>query len=480
MGKTHWEWALAAALCVAPLAGGAQEAGDPVFAAAQQLAVQKKYSDAAPALEKFLAAYPKHAKAQQARLALGEALLALDKPEPAAQAYLAVLNDRPAPDLKAEALMGLGRARLVLKQDAAAVETLAEVFTMTAQDSRNGPPASLLYGEALNRLGRHAEAARVFDRVQKWPEHPDAPRGHYLTGEAYRLAGNHLEAAVTLREVSQRHWRQPFAAQAGLSSGESYLAIKEYAEAEQEFRRVLKEYLESPAAPRAQLGLGHIAMATGSYGVARQAYQAAGLVFASAGIGPESELRMADTYLAEKNVDEARVRYQKLIASVDRKVAGEAWYTLAQTYHQAGDLGKAAETYQKLGGDRTTGRWAHRGLIRIAELQGGAGNADKAADALRAVLADQPERAIRDEAQLALGAMLLKQGQAAAAETELNAVAQRTPPGEHTHAAAALAAQCRLELADAAGALARTTPLLEQPLPRSTSAQAAGGRRGPA
>ncbi|MGV3719756.1 MAG: tetratricopeptide repeat protein, partial [Actinomycetota bacterium] len=110
MGKTRWEWVLAAALCVAPVAVGAQEAGDPVFAAAQQLVVQKKYVAAAPALEKFLAAFPKHAKAQLARLALGESLLALDKPEPAAQAYLAVLDDSPAPDLKVEALMGLGRA----------------------------------------------------------------------------------------------------------------------------------------------------------------------------------------------------------------------------------------------------------------------------------------------------------------------------------------------------------------------------------
>lgn len=470
MGKTQWEWVLAVALCVAPVAAGAQEAGDPVFAAAQQLAVQKKYADAAPALEKFLVAYPKHAKAQQARLALGESLLALNKPEPAARAYLAVLGEMPAPDLKAEALMGLGRARLALKQDAAAAETLAEVFLMTAQDSRNGPPATLLYGEALNRLGRHTDAARVFDRVQMWPEHPDAPRGQYLAGESYRLAGNHLEAAVTLREVSQKYWRQPFAAQAGLSSGEAYLAIKQYGEAEQEFRRVLKEYLESPAAPRAQLGLGHIAMATGSFGVARQAYQAAGLVFADAGIGPESELRMADTYLAEKNLDEARARYQKLIASVDRKIAGEAWYALAQTYHQAGDLGKAAETYQKLGGDRTTGRWAHRGRIRISELQGGAGNADKAAESLRAILADQPERAVRDEAQLALGSVLLKRGEPAAAETELNAVAQRTPPSEFTDLAAALAAQTRLDLSDPAGALSRTTPLLDKPLPADARA----------
>jgi len=471
MAKTRWELVLAAALLAAPIGARAQEAGDPVFAAAQQLVVQKKYVDAAPALEKFLAGYPKHAKALQAWLALGESLMALNKPEPATKAYLSVLADKPAPDLKAEALLGLGRARLSLKQDAAAAETLAEVFALTAQDSRNGPGASVLYGEALTRLGKHAEAVRAFERVQKWPEHPEAPRGFYMAGESYRLAGNHLEAALTLREVSQKYWRQPFAAQAGLSAGESYLALKQYDEAEQEFRRVLKEYLESPAAPRAQMGLGNIAFAKRDFGVARQAYQAAGLVFADSGIGPEAELRMADSYLAEKNIDEARVRYQKLIASVDRKIAGEAWYTLAQTYQQANDLGKAAEVFEKLGGDRTTGRWSHRGRIRLAEIRAGSGDVDKALVALRAVLADQPDRPAQDEAQVALGAALLKRGEAAAADTELAAVAQRVPPGEFTDLAVALSAQCRLELGDSAGALARSATLLSKPLPPEVRAE---------
>ena len=86
-----------------------------------------------------------------------------------------------------------------------------------------------------------------------------------------------------------------------------------------------------------------VAFARGNYGNARQAYQAASLVFAAAGIGPEAELRMADCYLAEQNVPEARTRYQKLIASVDRKIAGEAWYSLAQTYQKENQLGLAAE-----------------------------------------------------------------------------------------------------------------------------------------
>ncbi|MCC2672648.1 MAG: Tetratricopeptide repeat-like domain, partial [Armatimonadetes bacterium] len=369
MHRVRWSLVLLATLSVGGGPARAQDAGDAEFTAAVQLSMQRKYAEAAPALEKFLAAFPKSSKVLQARLVLGESLLALEKPELAVKSYDAVLAEKPAPDVKAEALLGLAKSRIALKQDPQALIPLTELFDMTTQDPRLGPVASVMLGDLLVRQGKLLEAVKAFERAGKWPAHPEAPRAYYMIGECYRLAGNFQEAAITLRNVSQKYWRAPFAAQAGLSSGDAFFALRKLDEAEVEYRRVLKEYLDSPAAPRAQMALGKIAFTRGNFGNARQAYQAAGLVFAAAGIGPEAELRMADCYLAEQNVPEARTRYQKLIASVDRKIAGEAWYTLAQTYQREGQLGKAAEAFQKLGGDRTTGSWAHLGRLRLAEIR---------------------------------------------------------------------------------------------------------------
>jgi len=458
MRKVRWELVLATTLFVGLAPACAEDPGDPELGAALQLRVQKKYAEAAPALEKFILNFPKNNKLQLARLALGDTLLSLDKPEAAAKVLEAVLAEQPAPDVRAEALIGVGKARLALKQDANAAETLAAAFEITGQDPRFGPVATLLYGDALTRLGKFTEAARVYGRADKWPGHPDAPRAAFMVGEAYRLAGNFTEAAISLRAVSQKYWRQPFAPEAGLKAGDAFLALGKADEAEQEYRRVLKEYVDSPAAPRAQLGLGKVAFTRGNYGVARQAYVGAGLLFKEAGIGPESELRIADTYLAEKNVAEARTRYQKLIASVDRYIAGEAWYTLAQTYQDDNQLGQAAENFTRLGGDKTTGRWSQLGRIRVAEIRTGAGDTAAAITLLRTVLAESPEAPVRDEAQLTLGLTLLKRGDVAAAETELTAVAQR--PGSSAELAGAYVAQARLEQGDAPGALARTAPLL--------------------
>jgi TolA-binding protein len=423
-----------------------------------QLRLQKKYGEAAPALEKFILNFPKNNKLQLARLALGDTLLSLDKPEAAAKVLEAVLAEQPAPDVRAEALTGLGKAQLALKQDAKAAETLAAAFEITGQDPRFGPVATLLYGDALVQLGKFAEAARVYGRADKWPGHVDSPRAAFMVGEAYRLAGNFSEAAISLRAVSQKYWRQPFAPEAGLKAGDSFLALGKPDEAEQEYRRVLKEYIDSPSAPRAQLGLGKVAFSRGNYGVARQAYYAASVLFEKANIGPESELRMADTYLAEKNVAEARTRYQKLIASVNRNVAGEAWYTLAQTYQDDNQLGQAADNFGRLGADKTTGRWSQLGRVRVAEIRSGAGDTAAGVTLLRSVLAEMPEPAVRDEAQLTLGLTLLKRGDLAAAEMELTAVAQR--PGTTSDLAGAYVAQARLEQGDAAGTLTRTAPLL--------------------
>jgi TolA-binding protein len=157
-------------------------------------------------------------------------------------------------------------------------------------------------------------------------------------------------------------------------------------------------------------------------------------------------------------VAEARTRYQKLVASVDRKIAGEAWYTLAQTYQQENQLGQAADQYTRLGADKTTGRWSQLGRVRLAEIRTGAGDPNAATGLLRSVLAEAPEAAIRDEAQLHLGLALLKRGEAPAAEKELTEVAQRS--GASADLAGAHVALLRLEQGDAAGALARTAPLL--------------------
>jgi TolA-binding protein len=455
----------------APAMGGAQPApapqaaaGDPQYAAALKLLAEKKWPEAAAALEKFLAAYSKHPNILLARLRLGDALLAQDKSAPALAAYQAVTAEKPAPEVRAEALVGVARAQVALKADAKAIDALTEALEITEYNERLDPPAGMLLGEILFRLQRYGEAGKAFYRVTRWPLDPQAPRAYFMVGEAYRLQGNPLEAAVAFRNTADQHWRSPFAPRAALAAAEAFLALGKQEDAEKEYRRILQSHPNSAEEPRAQLGLAHIAYLQGNYPVARAGYQAAALLFPKAGIEAQAELRIADCYVAERNLPEARTRYAALTGSADRAVAREARYSLGLTYHREGQIAPAMDHFRKLASDREAGRWSHLGRLRLAECLSGGGDYLSAVSSLRSILAEQPEPAIREEATFSLGATLVERGDFIPAEAELNALLQAAPAGAYADRASILLAQCRLEQADAAGAVARVTALLKKEL----------------
>lgn len=432
---------------------------------AAALLAQKKYPEAIAALEKLLADPASSAVAPAARVYLGEALLGAERNEEAVKSFEAALAAKPEPDVRSGALVGLGQGLLRLKAFSRASEILTEAFDLTTYDEKYGPLAGYYLGEAWMALDKPEPAARAFYRGTRWPMHPEAPRSYYMVGEAYRRAGNLDEAALAYRTMADRYWRHPLAPQSALGAAESYVGLKKYDEAEREFRRVLKDYIESPSAPRAQIGLGRIAYLQGNYSVARAAYNAAAVVFAKAGIGPEAELRIADCFLAEKNVAEAIKRYTALGTGTDRPIAGEALYSLATLYQEQDKPTLAAETFEKLLADKTTGKWTHLAGLRLAEIRGAGGDPAGAIAALKAVLAAMPDADRADEAQLALGRVYLKAQDFAAASEELRSLLQRRPDGPYTLLAASAAAQAKLGLKDAEGASADCLALLKKELP---------------
>lgn len=470
MSGIRWSATLCLALVAAAGARAADEMpGDPQLAAAVALAGQKKYAEAAPALEKFVAAFPKHARVAEARVRWGDALLALAKPEEALKAYAPVLDLKPAMDdrdgqlVRAAAQLGSARALVALKNDAKALEFVTPAFAAAEFDDNLGPASGELLGEILFRLGRYADAARAYYRVTRWSEYASAPRAYYLVGESYRLAGSDADAAAAFQTTAEQHPRSTVAPTALLAAADAYLRMRKYEESEVAYRQTLRLYRDSAEAPRAQLGLGRVAFEQGQYTVARSAFQAAAVLFEKS-VGAEAELRIADSYAAEKNLPEARTRYASLLASPNRIIAGEAGYTLAQTYLREGKPAPAADQFEKTGADRSGGRWSQLARLRLAELRAGAGDYPSAIVLLRTVLPEAAEPGIRDEASFRIGEALLKRGEFAAAEAELTGLVQRAPSGAYAESAQVYVATTRLEQKDAAGAAGRMIDLLKKEL----------------
>lgn len=450
-------------------------AADAAFQAASALFTQKKFAEAAPLLEKFVADFPKHPKAVQARLQWGASLLETGKPGPAAAAFQVVLTETQSPDLLFEAHYGSGRAYLALKDDVKAAASLQEAVRLSQQDRQNGPAVRLLLGDTLLRLGRAADALATYtDFHNRWPEHDQAPLAYYGIGESNRLLGNHVEAAITFRNFTDKHWRLPQASEASLKAGDAFLAAGRMDEAEEEYRRVLKDYLETPSAPRAQIGLGRLTFLQRDYPSARSAYQAAAVVFGNAGIGTEVELRIAETYLAERNWEEAGKRYAVLSAASDPAVSREARYGMARTQQGEGKLQAAVAEFSRLSEGPDTGRWGHLSRLRLAEIRTQSGDHAAALALIRPIFEARPEPDVRDEASLGLAEALLKSQDAAAAEAEVNALLKRAPQGPYAGRAKVLVAEARLATKPAE-AIALLTELLATKLDPDTRAGALSG-----
>ncbi|MFN3649304.1 MAG: tetratricopeptide repeat protein [Armatimonadota bacterium] len=436
--------------------------GDAAYTTAAALVQSGKWAEAVPALEKFLSVNPRHAKAPEARLRLGDALLELKKPAEAEKQFAAVLEGKPADPVRAGALFGLARVHAARDESAAAVKALDEAFGLTEYDDRLGPRVALLLGELHFAAERYADAARAYYRVTRWVDFPEAPRAFFQLAESHRLAGSTGEAAVAYRTLAERYWRDPLAPKAALAAGEAYLVLEKPSEAEAEFRRILRLYTDEAQAPRAQLGLGRVALARGDYEVARAAFEAAGVIFARAGIGPEAQLRIADSYLAEKNAAEARKRYQALLDDKDRVVAGEARFTLARLEMEDRKLPAAAEHYAALAADRAAGSWSDLGALRLAEIRIGSGDLPAAIALLKPVAGGKGEPELRDQAALQLADLHLRREEWKEAAAAVAPLAGRG--GAAGRAAGALLARASLEQGDARGALERADALLKDEL----------------
>lgn len=451
----------------------AQQPGDADgrFTAAVALANGKKWAEAAPVLERWLSEFPMHPRAAAARLRLGEAYLGLNQPELAVRTFEALVGPAISPDVRAEALLGLGRARLAQKDPARALAPLQESFGLVEKSALLGPTAASLLGDTLMTEGRYREAAGVFDHFTQWPTHADAPRAAFMTAEAYRLAGDAAEAVAAYRVMRAQFGESPLVPRALLGAADALLRLSRYDEAEVELRRLLQQYPDSLEAPRAQLALGRSAFLRGSFSVARSAYQAAALLFPNGGVPAEAELRIADCYRAERNLAEARTRYSKLATAPEKELAGEALYSLAELEADAGQPGRAADLLRALGALAGAGRWPAAGSVRLAELQLRSGEAKTAVSLAREVLVRKPEPELRDGAAVVLAEGLLQQGDAAGAETELAPVLARKKPGRLLDRAEAAAARCRLERGESDAAVEQCTALLRRELAGETRAE---------
>jgi TolA-binding protein len=158
-----------------------------------------EYEDAREALDGAVKRATEAPLLQEARYWLGETLIRLGRPEPAAQAMLLVIQADPRSDLGLHAALKYGWLSLMAGDPPRALATLDALI-------KSGPPADLIpwaqHGRAvaLYGLGRDADAREVWTRLlSRTLPAPVAGEASFWLGDTLGRLGEHKDAVARLK-----------------------------------------------------------------------------------------------------------------------------------------------------------------------------------------------------------------------------------------------------------------------------------------
>jgi len=253
----------------------------------------------------------------EARLGLGDAL-ARAGDGPGARAQFAAAAD--AAGARDRALVRLAWSRLGDGEDAAALADL-ERFERECAASPERPRALALRGEALHRLGRHADCARVLSEARALVRDPDT-RAIVLErlGTALSRTGSWREAADVLAEFAREFPRAPGLAAAELERGRALARLGDARGA----RTCLERALASGGAiaARARVERARLALAAGDADAALSDALKAALLVDDPESTPEALMLAAEILERQGEGAAARARLAELVERHPRSPAG--------------------------------------------------------------------------------------------------------------------------------------------------------------
>lgn len=323
---------------------------------------------AVPPLQTFVAAQPEHLPARQM---LADALLSLERYEPAARHYLSLV-EQAGQDPKP--WYGLGRSHEGLAQEAFAdlqrtapesvymLLLVAQGLVAQERDKR----AFSLYREALGREPGLAEAREALAQIYERSDHPDwaaverakaralpAPDCRSASLECDFRAGRYravLEAARPLRTAQSRYWlsraagelaREAFSRLAQLPTSAEVALVRlqilrgqrRYLESKQALEKAVSAWPEDPRLRRELATLYFIA---GEYAEARPILE--GLLQREPG-SAEFNLLLGESWLESKEAAKAIPYLEDAVRDDPKLVRARA--VLGRAYLEAGDAAQA-------------------------------------------------------------------------------------------------------------------------------------------
>jgi TolA-binding protein len=352
--------------------------------------------DAASSLalaDSFLEKFPESPLAQQARLAKGQALAALEKPEEAIKTLEPLLNDtavgQQANDLRdrVQSIVAEGQAKL------GDFDKARQAVEQLAQD----PASSELANELKVRVGEMAQAAGKSDVANELlagvteGSKQLTDRAKQSLGWSYFEAGRWEEAAAAFDEIIQSGATGPEAAEALLLKARALEHLQKVDEALSQYQEVVDKYPDTPRAAEALHRAAQLLETRGSEDQARSLYGQ--LLDKFPEYAATDEVLLREAWLTREKDPKVASQILERIRSefATSRVAPEATMQLSELLVQEGKLDQAAELLREITRPDAPASIRPRALYLEGQLELARQNFDGALRPLEQLMREHPD-----------------------------------------------------------------------------------------
>ena len=315
---------------------------------------------AALTCQNFVELYPAHPLVSDVYLILGNSLVRLKKPAPAAQAFQRVLDIAPGSDVAEQALFLMLKLQYDQKNYSAILTSYQYILRQLPQSlSKWRGLCYLTAGEAYLRLGRAEEAQAIYEMLLKVYAN-DLISVYAQDGLAwcFQLTGRNkesVEARRKLKEMLQVDSSTYSFAGNDLGIADSFYAQKDYADAYTFYDKFVSDHPDSAALAPALYRAG--------FSLYRQQYYT-------------------------QAVETWRKLLEKAPSSPE---AAKASYQIADTLFRAGKGTEAAAAYQAILDRDPKGPSAPTAALRLARLAYDSNQDDRALEQVKNLLSSYPK-----------------------------------------------------------------------------------------
>ena len=395
-----------------PLAAAKAELADEAaYWLGMSLLKAGKAAEAEQALAAALQNFPKSPVAADVRLGLGDARLAQNKFEAAAQAFREFVQDNGAAEQAPRALYSAAAA-LHRAEKYAESDELCGQFMKSFEKNDLAPQVLFLSAEDRFLQKNYERAAEQYQALLGRRDAPAdrSARSHYRMAWVHRYAKRYDAALAELAKVDARAAGKAVAGEADYLKGVCCFESQKFPEAVQ----ALQAYLKTDDATRfGDDALLKLAAAQGKQGKPAEAMDSLERLlkqFPKSDIAPQAEYQLAEIAHEQKQIDKAVAHYRAVAGrEPPHELSSYALFGIGVCAFEQGKWDEAAATFRQVADKYKGTDLAPQAFYRRGTSLTKAAKWGDAEQAFRGMLAVAPKHELARSAQVMIGSCLQNQ-----------------------------------------------------------------------